>query len=564
MASDRKENTMRRLVLALILGVAGWGGAALSAHPVLAATLCVGSGAGCYPTLGAALAASHDGDVIQLGPGIFAGGVTIATGVTIVGAGAGATVIHGAGNGPVLTIGQFNAAPQITVAIRSVTIQGGHNTSWPSPYRASGGGIAVSPGPNFTPGATLTVTDSVITHNTVTPQAVYPNPGGPYWPRCGANLFCPYAEADGGGIDSWGTVTLIDTAVTDNLAGTGPSSDADGGGINSWLPTSLTLRDSRVDRNEAVVAAPNGRFAEGGGIALRSGTLDMQGGSLSDNAALLSNNLSTAPPANDQLAVHGGGIHDECQNPPDNCSTTSFANVAITGNRAIAVNAGGDVSADSGAFHADGTITITDSSVIGNTVSATSAFPSGAAEADSGAGEINWSSTVSNSRFAGNTVTAKTAGGPANASCGSISPTAFPGLTQAVTGSMIEGNSVQALSATGSATAFGGGMVTDAASALAALQNTTVRGNSASASGAGGSVQGGGIWNGDLGFGLGPGVLTLSSTTITGNSLTAPHGFTVQGGGLFTAYPVTATNATIIGNTPTNCSPPNAVPGCTG
>jgi hypothetical protein len=195
---------------------------------------------------------------------------------------------------------------------------------------------------------------------------------------------------------------------------------------------------------------------------------------------------------------------------------------------------------------------------------ATSTFVSGAAEADSGAGEINWTSAVTDSRFAGNAVTAKTAGGPANASCGSISPTAFPGLTDTVTGSVIEGNTVRALSATGSATAFGGGMVTDAANALAELQRTIIRGNEVAASGATGSVQGGGIWNGDLGFGLGPGVLTLVDTTVTGNFLKAPRGFTVQGGGLFTTYAVSATNTTIVGNMPTNCSPPNAIPGCTG
>jgi hypothetical protein len=60
------------------------GGPAFSAqHPAAAASaasagsLCVGSKAGCFPTIQAAVDAAHDGDTILIGAGTFAGGVTI-------------------------------------------------------------------------------------------------------------------------------------------------------------------------------------------------------------------------------------------------------------------------------------------------------------------------------------------------------------------------------------------------------------------------------------------------------------------------------------------------------
>jgi hypothetical protein len=70
----------------VVLGSVAVGGSSVAGAQ--ARTLCVGTAPGCLPTLQAALDASHDGDVIRLGPGTFAGGVTITTSVTLRGAGA--------------------------------------------------------------------------------------------------------------------------------------------------------------------------------------------------------------------------------------------------------------------------------------------------------------------------------------------------------------------------------------------------------------------------------------------------------------------------------------------
>jgi hypothetical protein len=72
-----------------------------------------------------------------------------------------------------------------------------------------------------------------------------------------------------GGIDSWGKLTLVHTLVSGNsvgpVAGLPPvASDSDGAGIFS-AQGSLTMTGTVVSRNLASAAAPNGRFAEGGG-----------------------------------------------------------------------------------------------------------------------------------------------------------------------------------------------------------------------------------------------------------------------------------------------------------
>jgi pectin methylesterase-like acyl-CoA thioesterase len=78
---------VKRWIVALSLAVAGWAGTGLSAHPALAANLCVGSGPSCYTTIQDALNAAQNGDAIHLGPGTFAGGVTIDKSVSLLGAG---------------------------------------------------------------------------------------------------------------------------------------------------------------------------------------------------------------------------------------------------------------------------------------------------------------------------------------------------------------------------------------------------------------------------------------------------------------------------------------------
>ena len=75
--------------------------------------------------------------------------------------------------------------------------------------------------------------------------------------------------------------------------------------------------------------------------------------------------------------------------------------------------------------------------------------------------------------------------------------------------------------------------------------------NSLTANGAAGSAQGGGI--GVFSFGGPAPVLTLTDAVVTGNSVAGSAGLTIQGGGLFTTFPVTLTKTVLAGNKPDQC-----------
>ena len=116
---------MRRLLCTTACGAIGLAAAALAAGPARADTLCVGNAPGCYAEIQPALDAATDGDTIAVGPGTYAGGITILKSIELVGTSAGATTIRG--GGPVVTIGQFEGDNDLHVAISRVTITGGLN-----------------------------------------------------------------------------------------------------------------------------------------------------------------------------------------------------------------------------------------------------------------------------------------------------------------------------------------------------------------------------------------------------------------------------------------------------
>ena len=91
-------------------------------------------------------------------------------------------------------------------------------------------GIAIPPNDDFTGGATVTVRNSLISGNLVAPTDTVP-----IGPTCPNGNHCPFALAAGGGVDSWGPVTLVDTTVRNNRVGSASglstlASDADGDG----------------------------------------------------------------------------------------------------------------------------------------------------------------------------------------------------------------------------------------------------------------------------------------------------------------------------------------------
>jgi hypothetical protein len=506
---------------------------------------CVGSKPRCYATIQAALDAARDGDTIRVAAGTFAGGITIHRSITLVGAGARATIIKG--GGPVVTIGEYLATAQPNVKISAVTIAGGVTTSSPESrdatgadnVLAAGGGIEINPSAGFAKGATVTVKDSVVTRNRVGPTASVPAgppcPGGP----------CPFAWAKGGGIDTWGALTLTNTTVSNNIAG-GAACDADGGGINVRSAGTLTLNDSKVTANHAIASAPNGRFAEGGGIFTdpRVG-LVLRRSVVRANAAALTSTLPFEVGGGNTLDMNanGGGIH------VGDDSSVTIANTTFRDNRARVDDSNGEPYAFDSALHAgSGPLSLRDSTIANNRVvanvgSSTDVGPSGSAL------DINGPATLSNVRITDNTTVVTSHAGAAEAN-GAV----YAGDTEMqpiiIRNTVISGNIVRASSPTGSATVQGAGLVNDG---RLQLRNDSITHNVGTATGTAGFARGGGIWNGSQ-FNPPPILLTIEKTKVTHNTLNASAGLAVEGGGVFTTFPITLNKSLIAKNQPDQCS----------
>ena len=480
---------------------------------------------------------------IAIAQGRYAGGVTVDVSVSIVGAGAASTTIKG--GGPVLTLGVFGAASEPTVSITGVTITGGVATSAPTPsspitFVAVGGGVYI-PGSAGGAGATVTIRNSVITGNRATPISTVDS-GEP----CG-NANCPFAQGLGGGIADVGRLTLINTTVSDNVAGGPLASDAAGGGI--WTATNggagaLTLIDSTVTGNRAAVTAPNGRNAEGGGIHVQDGE------AFSLAASVVSNNsatLSSSYPSGVGMQADTGGIHI------GGSGTAAIVGSRISGNVASANDPASEPAAFASALGVGfsdcvcgQTLLLKNSVVSGNRTTATGGGFTLAASAV----EIDTPATISNSAISGNSISgsgtgAVVVGGALFAFDAEAQPIVM--TNSAVSGNTLKGSSSgDAVNASGAGINNGGSL---------ALHNVLVSNNAASASGQSGTVHGGGIWNGMPFAPDGPTPqLMLENTLVTRNSLSAGAGVEVQGAGVFTVgFPITSTNSLIAHNTPDQC-----------
>jgi hypothetical protein len=499
---------------------------------------------GCqYSQIAAAVAAAQSGDTVTVAAGTYQGGFTIGVSLTLTGAGASQTIIKG--GGPVVTIGGPGSS-QLTVSITGVTITGGVTQSSPisiSLYGkagvvAAGGGVEITPdnikkGSSGTPGATVTIANSVITGNRVAPTTLIPSPSGA---TCPGGL-CKFAAAYGGGIDNAGKLTLTKTTVSDNSSVSALASDADGGGIENEMG-SLTIVDSTLTGNKAGVMAPNGRFADSGAIDVDKGALTIRDSSVTHNSAT----ATTAWPDSVVSGATGGAIHTK----PGSTAAT-IRNTTISANSVTQTNTLGSANADSGALHTDVNITLNDDVFADNHVRAAALGPASAdTDGNSGVGEL--AGTINNTRFIGNTVTVSSADGPASAEGGSM--IFGPG---SISNSVIHGNHVSATSLHGSVYAIGGGI--DAGQPPMTLRNTPVSGNTAKATGRSGTALGGGIGDAAVPNNGPPGgPMTLAGSNVTDNTVSGGAGITTRGGGVFTTFKLALTSSAFTANTPDECA----------
>jgi hypothetical protein len=513
---------------------------AAAAHA--ASVLCVG-GPHCFDTIQAAVAASHDGDTITVGPGTYAGGIVIETSISLVGAGAHATVIRG--GGPVIQIGDESFATEPNVSIRGVTITGGNNTSVPNAWDPFGGGVFVAPplGPDG-PGlaGNVTISDSVITGNRVsnsdTVDFGIPCPGG---------IECPGADPQGGGIASWGNLTLKNTSVSGNVATT-PDFFVAGGGIME-SSGSLTLENSQVNGNTASGTPPYALHAEGGGISIGGGgALTMRNSSVSGNATSVANSLPFAFDGGHTLEVdaHGGGI--SAGDGP-----VTLDNSHLDGNVLRADVPNGEPVVYDAAMCVCGSslLTMRNSTASGNTLVANLAS-SDDAGASGGILEADGPAALANVRVSDNKTTVTSDGGGAQAIGTFVDFDQGPdGVV--VANSEITRNSVIATSDGGAAEVFGAGVINNG---VLQLVNSRVDANIGAAYGAAGFAEGGGIWNGVVEPGPGPNVsLSLSHTSVNGNRLLGSSAVLLRGGGLYTlGAPASLDHSRVAGNVPDDCT----------
>jgi len=270
------------------------------------------------------------------------------------------------------------------------------------------------------------------------------------------------------------------------------------------------MRRTVVSGNRASVTLPNGQEAVAGGIVTQ-GAVTIEHSEVSDNVAEVE---GAQAGDEDQVALAGGiKVGEDSDFPPP---TAILRDSVVRGNRAVTrVEGAGTLAvAFAGGVLAGAPLLIERTRITDNLAHAISG---GDAVADGGGLEIDSAVTIRDSIVARNVV---------------------------------------AVDAAGAAGAVGGGI---ANAGDLTVERTTISGNRAHASGAGGllpfgeasAALGGGIWNGSFGGPL-P-TLTVRDSAIVANALDAPAGFLVQGGGIYSAFPITLTRTALAGNRPDQC-----------
>jgi hypothetical protein len=353
-----------------------------------------------------ALVDAKDGDTIVVQPGIgvitlnpMQGPLFINKSITIVGAGAGQTVIDANRRSRVLDVegstnGNILVLPHVTIS--AVYITGGNPPTVNA--LAGGGGILVHD-------ARLTLSDSIITRN-----RAFANTGG-------SSASAGY----GGGIavdTASGSLTLLNTIVADNQAvadngGSGDGGNAQGGGI--YDRGSLAIRGGAIEGNTADSSVGNASlFAEGGGVWYEGNTATIDGVLVRGNVA---KGDSQGLGKNGGLAV-GAGLYMYAG------FGTTISNVTVTGNAVTATggpNGNGGQAAGAGVLVGGTTpTTIVNTTVTGNTASANGRGTGKGGFAD-GAGLAGYTdATVLNTTIDANTSASTGPGGPGTVRGGNV------------------------------------------------------------------------------------------------------------------------------------------------
>jgi len=401
---------------------------------------------------------------------------------------------------------------------------------------ALGGGIE-----SF-PGTTVTIAHSLITGNQAVPALTVTSVVA----TCAAGVMCMTSEGAGGGIDDWGTMTLIASAVTDNQVS---GIQADGGGITVEMNASLSLQVSTVTGDSATAPSPDGRFANGGGIFVASGgSLAVEGSVIDGNTSSLSNSIATPYPEQpgntDQENALSGGVFLASA-----AAAATVRNSVIDGNL-VTVNTplGQAYGSDAALCACGGPLTLQGVRIKGNDLTVNALTDVANGPSGPGVLEADGSTTITAVAVIGNKMTMTSP----NNNAGSIGVVGFLGGAVPVTiaDSIIADNTSTADAPNGAATVQGAGLTNDSE---LSLDNVIVVGNMGAADGESGSAEGAGIWNGSI-FGGPTPSLALDDSSVIGNVLSGRPGITLQGAGIYTeGSPATLTNSDVANNIPDQC-----------
>ena len=238
---------------------------------------------GCpYASINTALSLAHNGDIVQVGPGIYLEHIMMRPGVTIRGEGSNVSIITGADADTVVRA--YGAAIDRNAVLEGVTIIAGKSFA--------GGGIDIRGG------ASPVIRNNLITANTA-----------------------GNSESYGGGIFISGGSPLISGNVfTKNYASWG------GGAIAIWDGSTAVITNNHFQDNKA--------YQYGGGINVTRSTPTITGNTVISNTALYGGGVdmfdSSPEFANNIIlrntaGTHGGGVYLR-----NGCAPFIFANTFMT------------------------------------------------------------------------------------------------------------------------------------------------------------------------------------------------------------------------------------------
>jgi hypothetical protein len=273
-----------------------------------------------------------------------------------------------------------------------------------------GGGVA-----NFAAG-TVNVTNCTLDHNAAggIPQGIVSNAAagggitnhnGGTVTLTGSTLTANSASSGGGAANLSGTFTATDcifSANTANVQGTGTSNGTGGGiyhGAGTMTVTNCTITGNTVTGLFGGSGAGSG---SGGGI-FHTGPLTISGSTVSGNSAQGGEAMNGTAGA-----AFGGGVYSSGSLTAVNCT---IAGNSLQGGRGLSGNVGGAASGGGIYFAANGTYTVTSSTIVSNTATGGSGTPTAAGV---GGGIFNANGTVNlkSTLIAGNTAQTPDVNGP--------------------------------------------------------------------------------------------------------------------------------------------------------